>query len=266
MSWLLEHGADPNVPLRLLGDGQHGSQLGEVPLHRLAANGFGGEVMAMLMSHGARLEATRNDGATPYRLAVQRGNAEGAMWLLEQGADEARVRPTDRLLYACLTADETQAHTMLAAHKSIVADLTSEEAGILFAALEARQFDAVRLMLSLGWPLATESEWGGTALHWCAWQGLTELVPLLLDAGAPVNLRDSRYGSSPIAWAAHGSVHAATPDPAAYTAIVDMLIGAGASREESFNRWGESPASLAAPAVADVLRAHGFTDAADPRG
>jgi ankyrin repeat protein len=265
MAWLLEHGADPSVPLTAIGDGQHAAQLGETPLHRLAANGYDGDVMGMLLAYGAALEAPRDDGATPLVLAVRHGNAEGARWLIANGADGTRVTPADRLLHACLLANGDEARALMQTHPGLLDTLHDRDAGALLQALVELKRDAVRLMLSLGWPLTPESEWGGTALHWTAWHGDVELVHLLLQHGAPVNARDSRYGSSPIAWAAHGSTHSGRQQDEAsadaYLMIVGLLLDAGATREPSFNRWGESPESLAQPAVADLLRRRGFVDA-----
>lgn len=260
MAWLLEHGADPNIPLSAIGDGQRPSQLGETPLHRAAANGYDHSVLAMLVNAGADLNALRPDGATPYTLAVRHGNAGGATWLAAQGADRSRLTPTDRLLSACVTANETEARALLSVHPDLIANLSDNDAGCLLDAFANKQEAAVRLMVSLGWPLTPESEWGGTALHWAAWQGQVELARLLLAAGAPVNARDSRYGSSPLAWAAHGSLHCDRANDTDYPAMVHLLLDAGATRAESFNQWQESPESMARPSVVSALQARGFIE------
>jgi ankyrin repeat protein len=124
-------------------------------------------------------------------------------------------------------------------------------------AAEAGNVAAVRVLASLGLDLALEGPWGGTALHWAAWNGRVALVRELLAAGAPVNVRDRTYGSSPIAWAAHGSANCREADDD-YVAVVDLLLAAHAERAPSFNRWNEAPENLASEVVADHLRAHGF--------
>lgn len=258
MAWLLAHGADPNVPLSAIGDGQRPSQLGETPLHRAAANGYDHAVLAMLVNAGADLNALRPDGATPFTLAVRHGNAAGATWLAAQGADRSRLTPTDRLLSACLSVNESEARALLSVHSGLIANLSNDDAGCLLDAFANHQEAAVRLMVSLGWPLTPESEWGGTALHWAAWQGQVDLARMLIEAGAPVNVRDSRYGSSPIAWAAHGSLHCDRANDTDYPAMVHLLLDAGATRAESFNQWQESPESMARPSVVAALRARGF--------
>ncbi|GAB1343028.1 ankyrin repeat domain-containing protein [Gemmatimonas sp.] len=260
MAWLLEHGAEPNVPLSTIGDGQRPSQLGETPLHRAAANGYDHTVLAMLVNAGADMNAPRSDGATPYTLAVRHGNTAGAAWLAAQGADRSRLTATDRLLSACMTANEVEARGLLSEHPQLIAQLREGDAGCLLDAFANNQESAVRLMVSLGWPLTPESEWGGTALHWAAWQGQVDLARVLIEAGAPVNVRDSRYGSSPLAWAAHGSLHCDRANDTDYPAMVHLLLDAGATRAESFNQWQESPESMARPSVVAVLQARGFLE------
>jgi hypothetical protein len=79
------------------------------------------------------------------------------------------------------------------------------------------------------------------------------MVRLLIDFRAPVNPRDWSYGSSPLAWAAHGSLHRedATND---YCAIVSALIEAGAEYECAVSKSGVRPEELAGPAVALLLK------------
>jgi ankyrin repeat protein len=258
IEWLLEHGADPTVPLTDISDGQYQWQLGEAPLHRAAANGYGAEVLAQFVAYGADVDAARQDGATPYTLAVRSGNAAGALWLANSGANRSGVTVTDRLLCACLTGDAEEAQTIVREHPDVVASLSEADAAALLQAMVDEKFDTVQLMLSLGWPLTPQSEWGGTALHWAAWNAKVSLVRTLLEHGAPVNLRDTRYGSSPIAWSAHGSLYSGKGSDEDYIAIVNMLLDAGASRDEAINRWHEPPEQLARPPVVDVLKAHGF--------
>ena len=84
------------------------------------------------------------------------------------------------------------------------------------------------------------------------------MVTLLLQHGAPVNVRDTRFGSSPIAWAAHGSGWSGHGTDDEYVAITTILLDAGATRAESFNFWNEALESFARPAVLRVLTDRGF--------
>lgn len=255
LQWLLAHGADPNETSKA--GAADNPQAGETPLHRAAAVGYGVEVLRGLVEHGARVDAERDDGATAYRLAVRIGNVSGAAYLASVGADPT-LTPVDQLLGACATGRGEAARALVEANPGILASLGQSERDALGLAMTRGDLDTVRLMVSLGWPLDQEGEWGGTPLHWAAWHGRVEMVRLLLAAGAPLNLRDSRYGSSPIAWCAHGSRYCERANDDDYPAIVNLLIDAGATREESFNRWGESPLGMARASVVEALRGRGF--------
>lgn len=175
------------------------------------------------------------------------------------GADVARVSAVDRLIGAAMTGDADAVAQLRTAHPEVEPFLAAPRATAdHHALLRACQLDreaGVRLLVALGWSLRQEGPWGGTALHWAAWHGRPRIVGALLALGAPVDQRDSQYGSSPIAWGAHGSAFGRSGAEADYVAAVRLLAAAGASRAPSLNRWNESPESMATPAVADVLRA-----------
>ncbi|WP_309671564.1 ankyrin repeat domain-containing protein [Gemmatimonas sp.] len=267
MRWLLEHGADPNVPSlvtsRDQATGEQRPGVGEMPLHRLAV-GRSVSAVRLFIEHGAVIDAPRADGRTPYALAVRTGNTEVADFLAASGADTARLDDVDRLLGACAVANEGEVRALVGANPDLIARLALADRQALHAAVDRNREASAGLMLRLGWPVTDEGEWGGTALHWAAWHGRPALVRLLLDHRAPVNVRDREYGSSPIAWASHGSMHSREGTDADYIAITNMLLEAGATRAESFNRWDESPESMASPGVAYVLQRRGFTSEAAP--
>jgi ankyrin repeat protein len=245
--WLLEHGADPNV--RNLRDG-------ETALHAAALSG-NVEQARLLLEHGVDVTLARNDGRTAYALAVRSGHTEIAGLLAERGGATGPLPDVDEFLGACLRADEPAARALLAADPELIHRFgVHEHSRFAQAAGEGRR-DAVRLMLKLGFDLARESEWGGTPLHWAAWHGNADVVRELLAHGAPVDVRDSRYGSSPVAWGAHGSKHCRQADDD-YCAVVELLLDAGSAREPAFNKWGEPPENLCADRVAALLVQRGF--------
>lgn len=248
MRWLLAHGADPNVT---------SYDHAETPLHAIASHGRGPAVAELLLAHGAAVDARRADGRTPYALAVRAGNAAVADLLRARGAETVGLAPADELFGACLRADAAAARAVLARHPGLLGELTPEDRGALgHAAGEGREA-SVRLLVELGFDLAWEGPWGGTPLHWAAWHGQLEMVRLLLGLGAPLAVRDSQYGSSPLGWAAHGSRFCRRAD-GDYRAVVAALLDAGAGREVSINRWGEPPESFASRGVAALLRERGF--------
>jgi ankyrin repeat protein len=243
MRWLLAHGADPNVT---------SYDYAETPLHRFAAFGRGREAVEMLLAHGAEVEKPRADGRTPYVLALRTGNVAVADLLRDRGAEVSRAAPVDELLGACMRADGAAARALLARYPELPPQFTAEDRWALAQAADEGREASVRLMAGLGFDLGWEGHGGGTPLHKAAWRGNPSMVELLLRLGAPVNVRDGQYGSSPLGWAVHGSgCHAAEDD---YLAVVESLIAAGADRETSINRWGEVPEGMASGRVAARLR------------
>ncbi len=246
--WLLEHGADPNVP---------SGKSAETPLHGLAADGPKVATARQLLAHGADPDLPRADGRTPYAIAVRNGNSPVADVLLAAGARTDVLEPMDLFLGACLEADGARARAALAAHAGLFEAMDERDRGAIVRAAWHGRADAVRLMLDLGFRLDATDADGATGLHAAAWTGSPDVVKLLLSLGAPVNVRERRFGGSPLGWAAHGSRFG--PGTAgAYRVIVDALLDAGADRETAINSGGVPPEALASRAVAAQLVARGF--------
>lgn len=248
MLWLLEHGADPNVP---------SYDHRETPLHRVAHLGHSITMAEALLEHGADVRRARADGRTPYELAMRTGNLPVAELLRSRGGAVDALRPIDALFGACAVGDEAAARRLLDAQPALRDELLQVGPGAMIHAAESASAAAVTALARLGVDLTQEGPWGGTPLHVAAWRGRVEVVRALLALGAPANPRDRTYGSSPIAWAAHGSANCRTADDD-YIAVIDQLLDAGAERAPSYNHWKEPPEALASDAVADHLRARGF--------
>jgi ankyrin repeat protein len=247
VTWLLAHGADPNVTS---GDSE------ETPLHAVARTGWVA-LAELLLAHGAAIDAKRVDGKTPYAVAVRSGNRELAALLRARGANDSDLTEEDEFLGACIQGDEARASALLSVHPDLVRQLTSDGRGAVVQAVYERSEAAIRLMAGLGFDLAWESSWAGTPLHHAAWLGDLALVGVLLELAAPVDAKDSLFGSSALGWAAHGSTNY-HGTPADHAAVVSLLLDSGASYAAASNRWGESPFDLASPAVCAVFRSHGL--------
>jgi ankyrin repeat protein len=209
MAYLLEQGADPNVT---------SYEVDETPLHKIAASGGNAATARLLLDHGANPAALNVHGKTPYALAARTGNVVVARLLAERGVSTV-LAPDDEFLGACMSGDERRARDLLARDPSL--------AGLL----------------------AIEVTFAGTPLHWAAWRGQVPAVRALIALGAPVNMRDRQFGSSPLGWAGHGSRHCRAADED-YCEVVDLLRAGGATREASLNRWHETPESMASERVA----------------
>jgi hypothetical protein len=71
---------------------------------------------------------------------------------------------------------------------------------------------------------------GETGLHWAAYSGHLAIVKLLLLRNAPVDVKDARYGGTPLGWALYGWCN---PPPESrdsrYYEVVALLVAAGAT-------------------------------------
>lgn len=251
MEWLLEHGADPNVP---------SYESRETPLHRLTEYGHPVETLRMFLVHGADPKRARADGRTPYELAMRVGHTAAAEFFRSLGCAVEPLRPVDAFLHACAIGDEATARRAFEEHADLRDQVRALAHHALIFAAETGNAAAVRIFATLGLQLDQEGPWGGTPLHQAAWRGLVPVVRELLAAGAPIDVRDKTYGSTPLAWAAHGSQHCRDADED-YVRVIDLLLEAGSQREPSYNKWKEPPEALASDAVADHLRLRGFAPA-----
>ena len=245
--WLLEHGTDPDVP---------SGAAHETPLQRLAD--FGGPLafVRALLAHGADPNLTRADGRTALDLAERSGSDAIAALLREHGA-RGSARAVDALIGACMRGEEAAARAVLAAHPGLLDTLDDEDRRAPVRAAEYGKAPALRVFAALGFDLEVHGHGRSTPLHQAAWHGHVEAVRALLEAGVVVDPRESTYGSTPLAWAAHGSANCRSADDE-YLAIVDLLLDAGAQREPSYNHWGEPPENLCSEAVEARLRERGF--------
>jgi ankyrin repeat protein len=209
------------------------------------------------LAYGADPNVPRGDGRTAFVLAVRTGNVALADFLRAHGARDEGVTRVDALLGACMRADAAEARALLDADPALIASLTNDDRGTTVQAVYDRRDASLSLMASLGFDPSWEGPWGGTPLHHAAWLGRIATVNLLLGLGAAVNVRDSRFGSSPLAWAAHGSTNCKEAG-SDHCAVAASLLDAGSDRATSINRWDEPPETMATPEFQELLRSRGF--------
>ena len=191
---LLQHGIDPDAA------GQGWTALHQIAWSRRPQRGQNnpgqrplGNVSSLdlaraLVQHGADINARqtkepsadmegRNDlnryGATPLFLAARSVDVPLMEVLLELGADP---------FIANVDGDTP---VMVAAGVGVYSQ--GESPG-----LPEESADAVRILLDLGAPVNDVDKNGETAMHGPAWRGSNEAVMLLLNAGAKLDVRNSR--------------------------------------------------------------------------
>jgi hypothetical protein len=191
--WLLDHGANPNLPL---GDG------GEAPLH-VAARRWDLGMVQRLVRHGADISQRRGDGATPYMLASTHGKQDIADWLLEIGARD-ELSPLDRFVAACARGNRTHADAMLAADPDLRASLTPDHHLMLHRPAETGDAAILETMLTCGFDPRVRDKDGVTALHRSAMGGHVAAVSMLLKHGAEVDALDGMFAAPPLVWAVEG--------------------------------------------------------------
>jgi ankyrin repeat protein len=224
---------------------------GMTPLHFAATP----QIAEFLLNHGADLNARDKDhNGTPAQWAVS-DRPDVCQFLIERGAE------ADICLLVAL-GDVERVQAALQANPAAVNARTDGEApgghinaytGVgshstpLITAARFNQVEIAKLLLDAGADIAARGQHGGIALHWAAWHGHVEMVNQLLERGAPVDVTDEEFDSTPLGWAAHGSANCRNPQ-GDYVAVVERLIAAGANVPE---KAGGSEA------VAEALRRRG---------
>jgi ankyrin repeat protein len=222
-AWLLDHGADPNLPW---GDA------GEAPLH-VAARRWDVAMVERLVAHGADVSRRRADGATPHTIAELNGHHDIGDWLLAHGAVD-ELSPVDRLAAACARGDRPGAEAMLAARPDLRRELRADHHLMLHRAAEAGDARAIEAMVACGFQVDARDKDRVTPLQRAAMEGHLGALRALLAAGADVAARDGMFDAPPLVWAVEGRRHARPG--ADHVEVARLLIAAGSPLE-----WAPPP-------------------------
>jgi hypothetical protein len=135
-----------------------------------------------------------------------------------------RSSPRDVIVAQALElGDEEAFQTVIAEHPELA---TTEQRKVTDAA-QNNNLDAVRLLLSAGWPVDARGEYQMTPLQWASWHGNAAMVREILRYGPQLEL-DCEHRITAIGSVLHGSKngwHRATGD---YVATAEALLEAGA--------------------------------------
>jgi hypothetical protein len=176
---LLAHGADPNEPATSAPTADWGSPL----LWAIRRRRSRDHVEALLQA-GANPLARTPDGANAFVLALRFGLPKIAELLREAGSAE-HVSDEERFIAACALGDEATARQILAARPDLIAALSEAQLRLLPEFAAQGRTDAVKLIVTLGWPIATRGgDWNASALNQAVFRGDAALAEFLLAHGA----------------------------------------------------------------------------------
>ena len=189
---LLEYGAQVN------------SQAGfynTTPLHGAASNGSL-ELVKLLVSKGAKVNAVDKEFSMPLAKAVQADNLEIAKFLLEQGADKTINHSDDEFQTAIFKARSAKMAQLLIANGANVSDRDKKGLSVLLHAVaNYLDFDLLKVLLQNGADINAQDKSGTTALLWAAQHPYERddknCVQFLLENGANANVANNQ-GETPL--------------------------------------------------------------------
>jgi ankyrin repeat protein len=158
-----------------------------------------------VLEHGANPDPApardpRFSKRSVYEDSVVAGCPEIAALLVRHGAPvtELALNDEEAFVAACFRLDRAAVAAALAAHPD---HLRSPKA--LFAAARRDRVDVVELLLDAGVPIEVEDEHHQRALHIAAGNDARRVATLLIERGAEIDPRESRYGGTPMGHASH---------------------------------------------------------------
>jgi hypothetical protein len=234
--WLLEHGADPNLPWGPDGEG---------PLH-IAARRWDVPTVELLLQHGADPARRRADGYTAHALAELHGNHAIAELLMAHGAVN-ELSPLDQFIAATARADGAAADAVLAAHPAVKTQLTATHHLMLHRHAESGNATVLQTMLERGFDPNVADKDGVTALHRAAMGGHPDAAAALIRFGAKLDALDGMFSASPLVWAVEGRGHAQPGSD--HVGVARVLIDAGSPLD-----WVPPPAAPGPERTIDGLR------------
>ena len=206
---------------------------GATALHHAASGGYN-DIVQLLLSKGASIEATDKDNDTPLHIAVWKGHTSTVELLLSKGAliEATNYYNNTPLHRAASNGHTSTVELLLSKGASIEATDYCNSTPLHNAALNGHT-STVELLLSKGASIEAMNKSNDTALHRAVFYGHTSTVELLLSKGASIETTN-KDNSTPLHLAAEYG----------RTSIVRLLLTKGASIEAMDNN-NNSPLQLA---------------------
>ncbi|CAF3404733.1 unnamed protein product [Rotaria socialis] len=202
------------------------------------------DILALLLKFADVLELRDNLGWTPLMTAVNRDSKENVKMLLESGSkiDCDNAQGAD-LIAMAMNFNDIDLIEILMDHGAQVthvpdtkADATSSMGCyLLHFAVDSGLIDAAQLLIAKGKiPIDTLDQAGWSPLHLAAGHNYLDIVKLLLENDADVNIRDS-YENTPLAWAKEMNAAEVISELNKHGAIADKLWHGEKPKLHDFN-------------------------------
>ena len=137
-----------------------------------------------LLAAGADPSARTPAGISAYRLALQVGMPDVADILRAAGAAEA-LSEDEKFVAACARGDADEARRIQARRPDLPGSLPEAQLRLLPDTVAWGSDAAARVMVTLGWPIATRGgDWKASALNLAVFRGDAGLAEFLLGHGA----------------------------------------------------------------------------------
>ncbi|XP_076450296.1 palmitoyltransferase ZDHHC17-like [Babylonia areolata] len=158
------------------------------------------DIVKYFIAKGAVVDRLGGDlNSTPLHWATRQGHLNMVVLLIAYGADPS-VRDGEG--YSCIHLAAQFGHTAIVAYliaKGQDVDLPDKTGmtAVMWAAYRVFGYDPVRLLLTFGASVNKADKFhGNTALHWACQTGNHVCVKMLLDAGADLNILNSKGQSA----------------------------------------------------------------------
>ena len=194
-AYLLDHGADPNLankggwtPLYLATDNRN-IENGDYPVRKGDMDHL--DFITLLLDKGANVNARMKDSTETRTVFTNQWldeNGATAFFRASQSGDLALMK-----LLLARGADPKIATTLGVTALHVAAGIGWVE-GITYEWSQKNTLDAVKLLLDLGLDANAQADTGRTALHGAAHKGRPDVVQVLADHGATLDVRD--YGNT----------------------------------------------------------------------
>ena len=226
VTWLLQHGADPNRVTRW----------NRTALQHAALRDNSLQIFKALLDHGA--DPTLPQNKSSVATAARRGRGDLLDLFLRRGF-AVELHGVDRLVAACATNDRATIDEIVTRAPECVNELHAKGGKLLSDFAGVGNTEGVRCLLDLAvevnarypdndlyWDVSKDS----TALHTACWRARHATAKLLISRGAQVNALDGK-GRTPLSLAVRACVdsywtHLRSPES------VKALLEAGASAED----------------------------------